>query len=716
MNLLMISGDRSLLAGKRGAFWYTLEAFSKEWDRIDVICPHGPSFSDVFPASLFGNVFLHPCPRGLWYQPQWILKKGKALHSSHHHAVMTVQEYPPFYNGLVAWLLHRAVGIPYALEVHHLVGVPRAASVLEQVGKGVSWLFLPLDTVPASAVRAVSRATADRLIRWGVRTEKVHVVPSFYLDRALLTSIDASGGKRFDVAFGGRLVPNKGVPELLQAIASIPHATLLIVGDGPLRGTLEALARSLQIEHRVEFRGWLPTQHDVLMAIASSKMLVMNSTSEGGPRIALEAMGCGVPVIATRVGVMPEVIQEGQNGLFTNGTPEDLAEKISLLLQDSSLRERMGQHARAVLDRFERGHLIGQYARFLKGIARSPADTLPSHPLRLLFITQKLHGQDTFVLQWAAAFAAQGYRVTVLCLEWRPEGGGRAQVLPFDVVSLGKERGYGRVRQVLRFLRLILELRYDRVFIHMSPVWGLVGAPVWILRRVPVYLWYTHYKMQAGLWLLGHYAKRLFCATPQSLPQYEGNPKKVVVGHGIDLAVWPKRANAATDPYRLLMVHRLSRSKRVELTLQALTLLPDYRLDIYGVEAEPEYVEELRAFSIHLGLQERVTFHGTVPVESLPALYTSAFLILNMASETIDKTMLEAMTCGCYPVTTKRNAEAIGIPSAPETDTPASIAAFVHTYQSRAPIDAETMYEIVAEGHGLNELIVKMDRYMREGT
>lgn len=311
--------------------------------------------------------------------------------------------------------------------------------------------------------------------------------------------------------------------------------------------------------------------------------------------------------------------------------------------------------------------------------------------------------------------------MTVVCLEDRRNLGAAALgedgvAFPFVVRSLGKDEGKGKLGQVLRFWKLLLTLRYDRVFIHMSPVWGLLGAWVWIPRRTPVYLWYTHYKMQAGLRLLGWYGKRLFCATPQSLPQYEGNPKKVVTGHGIDLAYWPKRDTLATDPKTLLCVHRLSRSKRLEIVLRAMTLLPGYSLDIYGIDAEKDYADAMRMLCTELRLDDRVRFHGTVLAKDLPALYRAHRLILNMASETIDKTMLEAMTCGCYPVITARNAAAVGIPAAPADDTPEAVAAFVAAHAGQAPLDAEAMYRVVAERHSLESLMARMDAYIREGN
>lgn len=373
MNLLMISGDRSMLAGKQGAFWYTLEEFRKHWERIDIICPRGeenPKTRDgsVRTYDFFGNVYFHPSPHGLWRQPQWIRFRGEQLIERYKHKVMTVHEYPPFYNGVGARSLSKKTGVPHVLEVHHIVGYPVAASAAEYVGRMMSRLYLPRAINTADGTRTVSRATAETLISWGAPKENIKVVPSFYLDRALIESA-GTPAVQYDAVFCGRLVPNKGAAQVLKAIALLPKASLLVIGDGPERQKLQALARELGIVQRVEFRGWLPTQRDVLKAIKSAKVLVMNSTSEGGPRVPLEAMAAGMPVIVTRVGVMPETVIDGVNGLFTTGEAEDLAGKIKAILSDDALRMSMGQHAKAVLDRYERSKLIELYARYLQSFA-----------------------------------------------------------------------------------------------------------------------------------------------------------------------------------------------------------------------------------------------------------------------------------------------------------------------------------------------------------
>ena len=132
---------------------------------------------------------------------------------------------------------------------------------------------------------------------------------------------------------------------------------------------MEDKVAELHIGNRVTFLGWLPTQEAVSGAIQTARIFVMCSKSEGGPRVALEAMGCGMPVIVTKVGVMPEVVRDGINGVFTTGKSSDLAAKIEHLLNNEKKRDSLGHEAKKVLDTYERSRLIKQYAEFLKGLA-----------------------------------------------------------------------------------------------------------------------------------------------------------------------------------------------------------------------------------------------------------------------------------------------------------------------------------------------------------
>jgi L-malate glycosyltransferase len=168
----------------------------------------------------------------------------------------------------------------------------------------------------------------------------------------------------------GRLVANKGFEDVLRAMKLLPGVTLLLGGDGPKRHQLKRLAASLGVHDRVTFAGWSGEPQEVYRALQSAKVFVMNSRSEGGPRIALEAMALGLPVVSTKVGVMPDVLRDGENGIVTNGTPMDIAEKIETLLKYPATSEKLGCEARKVLQKFERRELIRRYADFLKSAAR----------------------------------------------------------------------------------------------------------------------------------------------------------------------------------------------------------------------------------------------------------------------------------------------------------------------------------------------------------
>lgn len=364
MKLLMISGDRSLADGKQGAFWYTLEGLKEHCDRIDVITPrgtvaHAASF-DVFP-----NVFVHPSPWGLFRHPGWILRKGRELHATHRHDVMTVQEYPPFYNGRGAIKLHRATGMPFVIEVHHIAGVPKARSMRDAAERFLSKIMLPIEAKKAAAVRVVSGQTLETLKQWGIAEKKLHLVPSFYIDKDVFRPAEAK--KTVDIVFSGRLVPDKGLGRLLRVVAKLPDRRLLVIGDGPARQTLEHDAKKLGIGSRVRFAGWLPTNVDVADAMRSAKILVVASGSEGGPRVALEAMAAGVPVASTPVGVMPDVIRHGENG-FLWEKEDALLSILRSFFTDEAAQRSITHAAPKAVERFDRATVLPAYAAFLQSI------------------------------------------------------------------------------------------------------------------------------------------------------------------------------------------------------------------------------------------------------------------------------------------------------------------------------------------------------------
>ncbi len=146
----------------------------------------------------------------------------------------------------------------------------------------------------------------------------------------------------------GRLTPVKDFATMLRAVRMVadadPAFQLDIVGDGPSRPDLERLRRQLRLERHVTFHGARP---DARSLLAQAKLFVQSSLSEGISLTLLEAMAAGVPIVATRVGGTPEVVNHGVTGLLVPpGEPAALAAAMLTMLGDSDLAEGMSRSAR----------------------------------------------------------------------------------------------------------------------------------------------------------------------------------------------------------------------------------------------------------------------------------------------------------------------------------------------------------------------------------
>jgi glycosyltransferase involved in cell wall biosynthesis len=173
--------------------------------------------------------------------------------------------------------------------------------------------------------------------------------------------------RQFDVLFVGRIAPNKGLFTLIDAIAQVktthPDIRLGILGSGPLRNALDTRIASLQLNANVTFIPRTETAEDLARIYNRAAMLVCASTGEGGPRVTVEAMACGVPVISTPVGIMAELIEDGDNGLIFLWDSSQLADKIRLLLGDEARRLRLAGNGRQSVQKFGADHVIERYAR-----------------------------------------------------------------------------------------------------------------------------------------------------------------------------------------------------------------------------------------------------------------------------------------------------------------------------------------------------------------
>jgi len=375
MKLLMITGDRALAQGKKGPFYYTLEEFSKYWEKIDIVCPRVQN-SKFKIQNLFNNVFIHSSPWPLIFQPWFILKKGAEIFIEQKFDLFTIHSYPPFYNDIGGlWLYNKlrtlltsrtSPTIPYVLEVHHITGYPRAGDFKEKLYSILTGIFIKKFARNATAIRVVNqKQTPEFLIKSGVDKEKIKYISSAYIDLGTFKPMGLE--KKYDIVFAGRLTKNKGIMLLLKAIKKIenqkPNIKMIIVGTGPLEKKIKNFIKQNQLGNNIEFAGWLPSMEDVAKVYNQSKVFVMPSFNEGGPRVNLEAMACNVAVITSEVGLMVDIIKDNENGLFINWNSKDIADKIMFLLENVDLRNKIAENGHKTVQQFERSKAIYDYAK-----------------------------------------------------------------------------------------------------------------------------------------------------------------------------------------------------------------------------------------------------------------------------------------------------------------------------------------------------------------
>ena len=200
---------------------------------------------------------------------------------------------------------------------------------------------------------AVSRNVREGLLAWIPGLEgKTSVIPNgVKLPEKTVSRAEARKRLGLDVdgfllLYAGRLEPMKGLDVLIRALAGmkVGQFLCLIAGDGPLKERLKALAAELGLEPTVRFLGF---RRDVELLMDAADLLVMPSLWEGLPMVLLEAMARFRPAIATRVGGVPELIEDGISGwLVEPGDPDALRERILNALAHQEELDEMGRKAR----------------------------------------------------------------------------------------------------------------------------------------------------------------------------------------------------------------------------------------------------------------------------------------------------------------------------------------------------------------------------------
>lgn len=206
---------------------------------------------------------------------------------------------------------------------------------------------------------APSRFLATKIVEMGFRGSVRVVANGLDVDELPAAAAPGEG-----YLFAGRLSREKGVPTLLDAIGSTPGARLSVAGEGPERTSLERQAEAVA-PGRVEFLGALP-RAQLLARMRAARAVVLPSVwYENAPMSALEALASGVPVVASAIGGLPEIVRDGETGLlFPAGSADGLAAHLRLLESDPALARRLGAGGRRLVEKDHR--LADQVARMLQ--------------------------------------------------------------------------------------------------------------------------------------------------------------------------------------------------------------------------------------------------------------------------------------------------------------------------------------------------------------
>jgi colanic acid/amylovoran biosynthesis glycosyltransferase len=294
------------------------------------------------------------CPTGLAVSPDFTLERGGGWADRLDRGI--------YWRAGSSVRLHRHLKSTSLVHAHFGPDGARVARAAGLAGRPLMVTFHGYDaTVPAAALGvdyshlfkqaarlvAVSQSIGRKLVEAGAPEAKIAVLPL----GIPLTPKRSPRVPGEHILFVGRLVPKKGCADLLRALTGIEGAPpLLVIGDGPLRGELEELARRLRVD--ASFVGARDSEY-VARAMAESVALSLpsqtapNGDQEGLPIVVLEAGAAGIPVVSYASAGIPEAVVHDETGLLASeGDVDGLAESLTAVVRDPELAARLGAAAR----------------------------------------------------------------------------------------------------------------------------------------------------------------------------------------------------------------------------------------------------------------------------------------------------------------------------------------------------------------------------------
>lgn len=523
------------------------------------------------------------------------------------------------------------------------------------------------------AVVCNSRAAAARLTQQGIRQEKLVVIGNGLPREAFCDAVPAFPRQAGILRIGMIARMNaryKNHEMVLRALASLgrrlPKMELVLVGDGPLRPEIERAAEELGVRGQVIFAG---ERRDIANVLASMDVSVLTSTLESLSNVVLESMAAGVPVIATRVGGNPELINGERGELVESGDYDGLAVALAGLLQDPDRRAALGRNARrfaqqnfsleTISSRYE--ELYAELLKRKSRLKKASRDAKPASSPRVAIVAP--------TLRWVGG---QSVQADLLVRYWRDSRDADVQFIPVDpelpwglrwataipgLRTLIREPIY-----VLSLWRRLRDVEVAHIFSASYASFLLAPLPAWVIARmrgVKTLINYRsgeapdHLRRSRILRRVLAGADRLVTPSEYLVEVFrEFGLHADVVPNIVDLSQFSFRARQPLRP-RLICTRGFHPYYGMDVVVRAFAQVrqsfPDAQLTLAGKGQTEAQVRELVA---HLKL-EGVRFAGVASRGGIGRLYDEADIFINASRlDNMPVSVLEAFAAGTPVVST----------------------------------------------------------------
>ncbi len=257
-----------------------------------------------------------------------------------------------------AALAAKLTGVKKCIHTVHNVAEKEAEGLARKINRA----YFSMDwATPVALSPEVQRTISDT---YGLPLKKIPVICNGVDLSRCIPKETYEVGETVTFLHIGRFNEQKNHVGLLEAFQKIyqshPQCHLKLLGDGELREDMEIYAKELGIADAVQFLG---SQNNVYPYLQDADIFLLPSHYEGMPMTIIEAMGTGLPIVATRVGGVPDMIAHGESGLLTEVNMDAVAEACFDLLADEALREKLGRNAKAASRRFSAEFMAEEYAK-----------------------------------------------------------------------------------------------------------------------------------------------------------------------------------------------------------------------------------------------------------------------------------------------------------------------------------------------------------------